>query len=103
MRFYTEGEGGRLRVVPWIYRSALVSQSSLEFFEAKGFGSLPQVLVNGAQISMDTVSQPTDSETDQAILNLFFLLRTLRCLLLERYSSRPTRFSRQSSRYQTIK
>lgn len=32
-------------------------QSSLEFFEAKGFGSLPQVLVNGAQISMDSVSQ----------------------------------------------
>lgn len=36
---------------------AFVSQSSLEFFEAKGFGSLPQVLVNGAQISMDTVSR----------------------------------------------
>ena len=34
-----------------------VSQSSLEFFEAKGFGNLPQVLVNGAQLSMDTVSQ----------------------------------------------
>lgn len=30
-------------------------QTSVEFFEEKGFGSLPQVTVNGAQISMDVV------------------------------------------------
>jgi hypothetical protein len=57
MRGKGEGRGpseGSPLDVCYIYP---VSQSSLEFFEAKGFGSLPQVLVNGAQISMDTVSQ----------------------------------------------
>ena len=31
------------------------SQKSLEFFRAKGFDSLPQVLVNGAQVDMEEV------------------------------------------------
>ena len=31
------------------------SQKSLEFFQAKGFDSLPQVLVNGAQVDMEEV------------------------------------------------
>ena len=31
------------------------AQKSLEFFRAKGFDSLPQVLVNGAQVDMEEV------------------------------------------------